>query len=50
MMFWVGRSAAMQGDESNARAWLGRAASLAASEPVGCAATDLMRGLDQGDE
>jgi hypothetical protein len=42
----AGRSAAIQGDKSDARVWLGRAASLAAGEPVGRAAADLMRGFN----
>ena len=42
----AGRSAAMQGDKSDARVWLGHAASLAAGEPVGRAAADLMRGFN----
>ena len=42
----AGRSAAMQGDESDARVWLGRAASLAVGQPVGRAAADLMRGTN----
>lgn len=46
----AGRSAAIQGDKSDARAWLGRAESLAAGRPVGRAAADLMHGLDQGDD
>jgi len=46
----AGRSATMQGDKRNARAWLGRAASLAAGQPVGRAAADLMRGLNQADD
>ena len=46
----AGRSAAMQGDKSDARVWLGHAASLAAGQPVGRAAADLMRGLDHGDD
>ena len=39
----------MQGDKSDARVWLGRAASLATGQPVGRAAADLKGGLDQGD-
>jgi hypothetical protein len=46
----AGRSAAMQGDKSTARVWLGRAASLAAGQPVGRAAADLMRGFNHGDD
>ena len=46
----AGRSAAMQRDKSDARVWLGHAASLAAGQPVGRAAADLMRGLDHGDD
>ena len=42
----AGRSAAMQGDKSDARVWLGRAASLAAGQPVGRAAAGLMRGFN----
>jgi hypothetical protein len=42
----AGRSAAMQGEKSDARVWLGRAASLAAGQPVGRAAADLMRGFN----
>jgi len=42
----AGRSAAMQGDKSNARAWLRRAISLAIGQPVGRAASDLLRDLN----
>jgi len=45
----AGRSAAMQGDKGDARAWLGRAAFLAADQPVGRTAADLMRGLNHDD-
>jgi len=43
----AGRSAAAQGDKGNARVWLDRAKFLAAGQPVGRAAADLMRNLDQ---
>jgi hypothetical protein len=42
----AGRSAAMQGDKSNARVRLGRAVSLRTGQPVGRAAVDLLRQLD----
>ena len=42
----AGRSAAMQGDKSNARVRLGRAVSLGTGQPVGRAAVDLLRQLD----
>ena len=45
----AGRSAAAQGGNSNARVWLRRAISIAAGQPVGRSATDLLRGLDQND-
>ena len=43
----AGRSAAAQSDKANARVWLDRAKSLTAGQPVGRAAADLMRDLDQ---
>jgi hypothetical protein len=43
----AGRSAAAQGDKASARVWLPRATSLAAGRPVGRAAADLLRGLNQ---
>jgi hypothetical protein len=43
----AGRSAAAQGDKASARVWLRRATSLAAGRPVGRAAADLLRGLNQ---
>jgi len=45
----AGRSAAAQGDKASARVWLRRARSLAAGQPVGRAAADLLRGLNQDD-
>jgi hypothetical protein len=45
----AGRSAAAQGDKASARVWLRRATSLAAGQPVGRAAADLLRGLNQPD-
>ena len=45
----AGRSAAAQGDKGSARAWLRRATYLAAGQPVGRAAADLLRGLNQDD-
>jgi hypothetical protein len=45
----AGRSAAAQGDKTSARVWLRRATSLAVGQPVGRAAADLLRGLDQPD-
>src|SRR5215472_18329749 len=38
----AGRSAVMQGDQSNARVWLGRAIFLGTGQPVGRAALDLL--------
>ena len=43
----AGRSAAAQGDKADARKWLRRATSLAPGQPVGRAAADLLRSLDQ---
>jgi len=45
----AGRSAAAQGDKGSARAWLRRTTYLAAGQPVGRAAADLLRGLNQDD-
>jgi hypothetical protein len=45
----AGRSAAAQGDKTNARAWLRRATSLATGQPVSRDAADLLRGLNQDD-
>jgi len=42
----VGRSSVMQGDQSNARAWLGRAIFLGSGQPVGRAASELLRDLN----
>jgi hypothetical protein len=44
----AGRSAAMQGDKSNARVWLGRAMFLGTGQPVGRAASDSLRELNLG--
>ena len=44
----AGRSAAMQGDKNNARVWLGRAIFLGTGQPVGRAASDLLRDLNLG--
>jgi hypothetical protein len=43
----AGRSAAVQGDEKCARAWLGRAAALAPGQAVGRDATALLHALDR---
>jgi hypothetical protein len=45
----AGRSAAAQGDEKSARAWLRRAASLALGQPVGRDAADLLRSVNKDD-
>ena len=45
----TGPSAVMQGEKSNARAWLARAESLGAGRRVGRAAAELMRSLNDGD-
>jgi len=42
----AGRSAVMQGDQSDARAWLGRAIFLGTGQPVGRDASDLLRELN----
>ena len=42
----AGRSAAMQGDKNSARVWLGRAIFLGTGQPVGRAASDLLRDLN----
>ena len=42
----AGRSAVMRGDQSNARAWLSRAIFLGTGQPVGRAASDLLRDLN----
>jgi hypothetical protein len=49
LLLRAGRSAAAQGDKASARVWLRRATSLAAGQPVGYAAADLLRGLNQDD-
>jgi hypothetical protein len=45
----AGRSAAAQDDKKSASEWLGRAASLAPSQPVGRDAADLLRGVNKDD-
>jgi hypothetical protein len=45
----AGRSAAVQGDQTAARNWLRQAAALAPGQPVGQAANDLLRKLEQSE-
>ena len=45
----AGRSAAVQGDQTAARNWLRQAVVLAPDEPVGQAANDLLRNLEQNE-